>query len=161
MDAASRIDRQQALTARDYRFALEQYRLFSERVTESQKEREVWIRHSIIATFAFFGWIAVYVDQLTSTFMLEIVHLQAIYFVPLVANLGGALRFFFIQRDINRLVTFLAEMERRTLCLPDEICDAPRGRGIRDRHWHAPSIAYWVFICLLSALVALVLSLQI
>ncbi|MBT8457390.1 MAG: hypothetical protein HKO95_16580 [Rhodobacteraceae bacterium] len=160
-DQISRITRQDRLTDRDFRFATAQYGLYAERVTELQKEREVWIRHSILATFAFFGWIAVYRDSVTATFMLQMVSLQTIYFVPLVFNLGGALRFFFIQRDINRLVRFLAEMERDVLCLPDEICEAPNGRGIRDRHWHWPTICYWMFITTLSAAAGLVLSLGI
>ena len=155
MDAANdRVTRQNVLTERDYRFAIAQYGLFSDRVTELQKEREVWIRLSIIGTFGFLGWLGVYLESVTSTFMLEMLHLQTIYLLPLVANLGAALRFFFIQRDINRLVTYLAEMERDVLCLPDLICDGPSGRGIRDRHWHWPSIAYWLFIVALSAAVA-------
>lgn len=158
MEISDRILRQNALTERDFRFATAQYGLYADRVTELQKEREVWIRHSIIATFAFFGWLGVYRDTFSQTFMLEALSLQTIYFVPLVFNLGGALRFFFIQRDINRLVSFLAEMERDLLCLPDAICEAPSGRGIRDRHWHWPSICYWMFITILSALVAAVLS---
>ncbi len=158
MDMDARITAQNALTERDFRFATAQYGLYAERVTELQKEREVWIRHSIIATFAFLGWLGVYRDAFSQTFMLEAVSLQTLYFVPLVFNLGGALRFFFIQRDINRLVTFLAEMERDILCLPTQICDAPSGRGLRDRHWHWPSICYWIFISVLSAAVAVVLS---
>ena len=153
--------RQAALSERDFRFAVAQYGLFSDRVTELQKEREVWIRHSIIATFAFFGWLAVYRDSISTTFMLEMVGLQTIYFLPFVFNAGGALRFYFIQRDINRHVIFLTEMERDTLCLHDSICEGPSGRGIRDRHWHLPSILYWVFICLLSLSVALILTYQI
>ncbi len=157
-DHITRLERQAALTDRDFRFATAQYGLYADRVTELQKEREVWIRHSILATFAFFGWIAVYRDSVSETFMLRMLSLQTIYFVPLVFNAGGALRFFFIQRDINRLVSFLAEMEREILCLPDAICEAPAGRGIRDRHWHWPSICYWVFIIALSAVAAGMLS---
>lgn len=157
----ARLDRQLALTERDFHFAVTQYRLYADRVTELQKEREHWVRHSIIATFAFFGWMSVYRDTFTMTFMLNTVQIQAIYFLPLLFNFGGALRFYFIQRDINRLVTYLAEMERDTLCLPDEICDAPSGRGIRDRHWHAPSIGYWVVIIILSAIAGIVLTFHI
>ncbi len=156
-----RLQRQNTLSERDFRFAVEQYGLYAGRVTEFQKEREVWIRHSIIATFAFFGWIGIYRDTFTMTFMLDMFQVQSIYFLPLIFNIGGALRFFFIQRDINRLVQYLAEMEREVLCLPDQICEAPVGRGIRDRHWHAPSIGYWVFIITLSALAAAVLSFHI
>ncbi|MEO1790101.1 MAG: hypothetical protein AAFR34_10380 [Pseudomonadota bacterium] len=157
-ERVSRVARQEALTERDFRFGIAQYTMYAERVTELQTEREVWIRHSILATFAFFGWLAVYRDSVSMTFMLDTVHLNVIYCLPVVFNLGGALRFFFIQRDINRIVQMLAEMERDVLCLPDIICDAPRGRGIRDRHWHWPSIAYWVFITALSGLVAVVLT---
>lgn len=147
------------LTDRDFHFAVAQYTLLSNRVTELQKEREVWIRHSIIATFGFFGWLAVYRDSISATFMLEAVELQTVYFIAFVFNAGGALRFFFIQRDINRLVTYLANMERGPLALADVICDGPTGRGIRDRHWHAPSICYWAAVSVLSLAVALFLTL--
>lgn len=147
------------LNDREYRFAISQYVLYAERVTELQKEREVWIRHSIVATFAFFGWIAVYRDNVTDTFMLEMFQLQAVYLTPVVFNLGGALRFFFIQRDINRLGDFLVDMERDVLQLPDAVLNGPAGRGIRDRHWHAPSICYWLAITGFSAVAAGVLSL--
>ena len=158
-DDSARRERQNRLTDRDFRFATEQYGHYAERITELQREREAWIRHSILATFAFFGWFAVNQDSVSRTFMLEMLHLQAIYFIPLVFNLGGALRFFFIQRDINRHVEFLVDMERGVLCLPDAICDAPRGRGLRDRHWHWPSICYWAVIAALSALAGIVLGL--
>ena len=158
-DDGARRERQNRLTDRDFRFATEQYGHYAERITELQREREAWIRHSILATFAFFGWFAVNQDSVSRTFMLEMLHLQAIYFIPLVFNLGGALRFFFIQRDINRHVEFLVDMERGVLCLPDAICDAPRGRGLRDRHWHWPSICYWAVIAALSALAGIVLGL--
>ena len=153
-----RRQRQDALTERDFRFAVTQYGIYADRVTELQKEREQWVRHSIIATFAFFGWIAVYRDNLSETFMLDMIEVQTLYFVPLVFNLGGALRFFFIQRDINRLVRYLGDMERETLCLPKRICEAPIGRGIRDIHWHVPSICYWAAITGLSALGAMLLA---
>lgn len=143
---------------RAFRFALVQYGQFADHVTNLQSEREVWIRHSILATFAFFGWIAIYSDRVTETFMLGMSQVQAVYFLPFLFNAGGALRFFFIQRDINRHVEFMAQMERETLCLPDEICDAPKGRGLRDRHWHWPSILYWVFITGLSLFMALMLA---
>jgi hypothetical protein len=143
-----------ALSERDWQFALAQYGLFAGRVTELQREREAWVRHSILATFAFFGWLAVYRDDLGMTFMLDRLELQAVLFVPLVFNAGGAVRFFFLQRDINRTVTFLAEMERGTLGLAPAICDAPAGRGLRDRHGHWPSICYWGFIVALSGAVA-------
>lgn len=160
MDHSPIIDRppQEEHSERTYRFLLARYGLYSERVTELQKEREVWIRHSIVATFAFFGWIGVYRDTFTETFMLQMFQVQMIYFIPLVFNAGGALRFFFIQRDITRLVTYIAEMERRDLRLPDMICDGPTGRGIRDHHWHWPSIGYWAFISGLSGVVAILLS---
>lgn len=144
---------------RDFRFATEQYTLFFNRVTGLQGEREIWIRHSIIATFAFFGWIAVYRDNVTDTFMLEMVQLQAIYFVPLIFNLGGALRFFVIQRDINRLVHLLIGMEADVLRLSPVIREYTVGRGVRDRHWHAPSICYWIFIIAFSAGAAAMLTL--
>lgn len=150
--------RQDALSERDYRFALTQYRLIAERVGELQAEREAWIRNSIIGTFAFFGWIGVYRDTVTMTFMLGSVHIQALFFIPLLFNAGGGLRFYFIQRDINRHVGYLADMERDILCLPERICNAPSGRGIRDRHWHMPSIAYWLVIIALSAASAAVLG---
>lgn len=153
----ARQDRQDALSARDYHFLLQQYQLYADRVTELQKERENWIRHSIIATFAFLGWMGVYRDTFKMTFMLDAIQVQLIYLVPFVFNAGGAIRFFFIQRDINRHVEFLAEMERDQLCLPDEICDAPMGRGLRDRHWHAPTICYWVAIMGFSAASAVLL----
>ena len=146
---------------RDFRFALVQYDQFSERVTELQREREIWIRHSILATFAFFGWLGTYMDDLDMNFMLSRVHFQVIYLIPFVFNAGGALRFFFIQRDINRHTQFLVEMERETLCLSDHVCDAPSGRGLRDRHWHWPSVCYWASVCGLSALVAAALALEI
>lgn len=146
------------LSDRDFRFVSQQYTLLAERVTELQKEREQWVRTSIVATFAFFGWLAVYRDAVVQTFMFGVPELQVIYFLPVVLNAGGALRFFFIQRDINRLANFLVEMERSILCLPDAVCRAPDGRGIRDRHWHVPSIAYWLFITALSGGVAVVLG---
>ncbi|MFQ6553826.1 hypothetical protein AAD018_015920 [Aestuariibius insulae] len=144
---------------RTFRFVLEQYRLFSSRVTTLQAEREQWIRHSILATFAYFGWITVYSSQVAMTFMLGTTELDAIYMLPVVFNLGGALRFFFIQRDINRTVLFLMQMEREMLGLPEEICKAADGQGLRDRHWHVPSIAYWITIIGLSGGVAVYLTL--
>lgn len=146
------------LNEAEYRFAVEQYVVFGNRITEQQKEREVWIRHSIVATFAFFGWITVYRDAISSTFMLESLHVRAIFLVPVLFNLGGALRFYFIQRDINRLSHYLIDMERNILQLPDHLCNAPSGRGIRDRHWHPPSVWYWLFIVLSSAFAATLLS---
>ena len=157
IDPAAQRIRQASFTDRDFQFVLQQYRLFADRVTELQKERENWIRHSIIATFAFLGWIGVYRDTFKMTFMLDAVQVQLIYLIPFLFNMGGAIRFFFIQRDINRHVTFLAEMERDHLCLPDEICDAPKGRGLRDRHWHAPTICYWLAIVGLSGVAAVLL----
>lgn len=146
------------LTEAEFRFTTEQYVVFANRITEQQKEREVWIRHSIIATFAFFGWITVYRDNISSTFMLEMLHIRAIFLVPVVFNLGGALRFFFIQRDINRLSHYLTNMERNILRLPTHLCDAPNGRGIRDNHWHPPSVLFWLFIIAASALTSVVLA---
>lgn len=146
------------LDAEQFRFATEQYTVFSHRVTELQKEREVWIRHSIVATFAFFGWITVYRDDISSSFMLDMLHVQAIFIIPIIFNLGGALRFFFIQRDINRLVHYLTDMERDVLKLPAKLCDAPSGRGIRDRHWHPPSVAYWLFIITASIVTSIMLA---
>jgi len=148
----------EALEERAFTFACQQYRLLAERAVLLQGEREIWIRHSILATFAFFGWIAVYRDSLAETFMLRMVEVEAIYFVPFVFNCGGALRFFFIQRDINRLFDFLAEMERGMLALPEHLCESMSGRGLRDRHWHWPSILYWVAIVGLSAGVAMILA---
>ncbi|WP_102108525.1 hypothetical protein [Oceaniglobus roseus] len=149
------------LSDRDFRFAAQQYAQYFARITGMQSEREVWIRHSVIATFAFFGWIAVNRDNVTDTFMLDMVQVQLIYFLPLAFNLGGGLRFFFIQRDINRHTDFLVAMERDILALPPGLAEAAHGRGIRDRHWHAPSICYWVAICLLSGLAGAVLSFHI
>lgn len=146
------------LSSEQFRFATEQYTVFSQRVTELQKEREVWVRHSIVATFAVFGWIAVYRDDISSSFMLDMLHVRAIFLIPIVFNLGGALRFFFIQRDINRLVHYLTDMERDVLKLPDRLCDAPSGRGIRDRHWHPPSVAYWLFIVATSIIASVILA---
>lgn len=146
------------LNSEQFRFATEQYTVFSQRVTELQKEREVWVRHSIVATFAVFGWIAVYRDDISSSFMLDMLHVRAIFLIPIIFNLGGALRFFFIQRDINRLVHYLTDMERDVLKLPTRLCDAPAGRGIRDRHWHPPSVAYWLFIVATSIVASVVLA---
>lgn len=146
-----------AITDRDHQFLCQQYGLYFGRTTELQKEREVWIRHSIISTFAFFGWIAVYLDNITSTFMLQMFHLQLIYFLPLIFNLGGAVRFFFIQRDINRHVEYLIVMEQEMIQLPAELANAAHGRGIRDRHWHPPSVLYWLFIISLSSSIIFVL----
>jgi hypothetical protein len=145
---------------REFRFAMQQYGLLADRVTELQKEREQWVRTSIVATFAFFGWLTVYRDSVVETFMFGTMELQAIYFLPVVLNAGGALRFYFIQRDINRLANFLVEMERSILCLPDALCRAADGKGIRDRHWHVQSIAYWACITGLSGAVALTLGLS-
>ena len=119
-DLSDRLARQSALSERDYRFAIAQYGLFSDRVTELQKEREVWIRLSIIGTFGFLGWLGVYLESRDfdhSCWRCCICRRST--FCRWLANLGAALRFFFIQRDINRLVTYLAEMERDVLCLPD------------------------------------------
>lgn len=158
LETPDRVARQNLLTERDFRVATEQYGHYADRITELQREREIWIRHSILATFAFFGWFAVNQESVSQTLMLEAYQLQLIYLIPLIFNLGGALRFFFIQRDINRHVEFLVDMERGVLCLPDAICDAPKGRGLRDRHWHWPSICYWAFIAALSALAGAVLA---
>ena len=144
------------LSEREFHFATDQYCLLANRVTELQKEREQWVRHSILATFAFFGWVSVNSLEVAQAFMLGADELQLIYVLPLLFNLGGAIRFFFIQREINRIVNFLMELERTTLRLPEWMCNQPNGRGIRDRHWHAPSIWYWALICVSSGVAAIV-----
>ena len=149
------------LSDREFKFASDQYALFANRVTELQKEREQWIRHSILATFAFFGWVSVNSLEVAQAFMLGESDMQLIYILPLVFNLGGAVRFFFIQRDINRIVNFLVDLEKTTLRLPQWMCDKPNGRGIRDRHWHAPSIWYWVMICICSGVAGIILGIGI
>lgn len=142
-----------SLSDREHTFALQQYAQIGHRVTELQKEREVWIRHSIIATFAFIGWILANRESVSDTLMLDVSTVAWIAVIPFVFNLGGALRFFFIQRDINALVDYMVLIEREVLCLSGWLCDLPSGRGIRDRHWHAPSICYWVFTCIVTAMV--------
>lgn len=151
-------DASQKLSGEEFRFATEQYVVFSHRVTELQKEREEWVRHSIIATFAFLGWIALNREGLSSSLMLEMVQVQAVVLVPIIFNLGGALRFYFIQRDINRLAHYLIHMECEILKLPDQLTEALTGRGIRDKNWHPPSVMYWVCIIIASAAAGWALS---
>lgn len=132
-------------------FLNQQYRLLAERTTMLQQEREQWIRLSVLATFGFFGWIAQYAEETAMSLMLGTTELRLIYTFPFVFNAGGALRFFFIQRDINRLARRQMVMETGPLGIPPELCRAVDGAGLRDRHWHAPSIAYWLAILAICA----------
>ena len=153
MDATefgARRDTGSQLSDREYRFATEQYMALTSRVGLLQSEREVWIRHSILATFAFFGWVAIYRDQAVALLMLESIHLHFIYLLPILLNLGGALRFVFLQRDVRRLSARLLSLER-VLALPDDVRLGPDGRPLPTIDWHAPSICYWLFANAASA----------
>ena len=139
-------------------FLNQQYRLLAERVTMLQQEREQWIRLSVLATFGFFGWIAQYAEEAAMSLMLGTTELRLIYIFPFIFNAGGALRFYFIQRDINRISRRQMTMETGPLGIPARALPRRRrGPACATGTGHAPSIAYWGVILLLCAGVGLVL----